>query len=597
MTWEFPSRRLYAATACTILLAAMPAAAQEKVKEPTPGPATTTSPPEFTLEIPEITAEGSTLDADAIRDVLTGNVADYADELATLDADRILIPQATLSVSGTDDEGEAVAFDINYNDIELTGVADGIAASVTIGGTTMAGPEDVSAELGALTAADFDIGATLAFYGLTDAADAGFKTIYRDLSFEGGTFSGDRVDCTIGAAAVEEFRARPLETSLVDFMALVTEMDAAGEEPPPELLARFLVTYADMLTAFESTPSTFDGIDCSGVTEDDVPLTFAMGKFTVGGFEPGRYPQVSVENFDVSIEGGPEAGDFSIGSMVFKGFDFSDQVEILRNVPENVDQTWFEANARSLIPAFEGFSLSGIQVDFPNPDAPNERITASVGAFDLSLANYVNGIPASVDSSASNVVINLPETSEDEQFQQMIAAGITRLDLGYNLSLAWDEATETIAVKDVTIEGADLATVKLAGTLGNAVAELFSTDTDAAAMAGMGVTVKDIKLDVTDAGLADIILTLAGAEQGANAATMRPMMAGVAEGMVMGFLGGDEQAAKVGAALAAFIRGNDTLSLTVTALDEAGLTMFDFMAAESDPTALISKVKIDATSE
>jgi len=75
------------------------------------------------------------------------------------------------------------------------------------------------------------------------------------------------------------------------------------------------------------------------------------------------------------------------------------------------------------------------------------------------------------------------------------------------------------------------------------------------------------------------------------------MMAGVAEGMVMGFLGGDEQAAKVGAALAAFIRGNDTLSLTVTALDEAGLTMFDFMAAESDPTALISKVKIDATSE
>ncbi|GLQ57590.1 hypothetical protein [Devosia nitrariae] len=597
MTWEFRSRRLHAATACTLLLAVTPVAAQEKVKEPAPAPAATTSPPEFRLEIPEITAEGSTLDADAIRDILTGNVADYAEELATLDADRILIPQATLSISGTDSTGENIVFDVDYNDIELTDVADGIAGSVSIGGTLVAGPEDASTELGAITAADFDIGATLAFYGLTDAADTGFKTIYRDLSFEGGTFSADRMDCTIGAAAIEEFRARPLGTSFVDFMALATELEAAGEEPSPELMSRFLVIYADMLTAFESTPSTFDGIDCSGVTEDDVPMTFAMGKLTIGGFEPGRYPQVSIENLEVMVEGGPEAGDFSVGSTVFKGFDFSAQAEVLRNAPENVDETWFESNARSLIPAFEGFALSDIAFDVPNPDAPGERITASVGAFDLSLANYVNGIPASIDSSASNVVINLPETSEDEQIQQMIAAGITSLDLGYNLSLAWDEATETIAVKDVTFDARDIMTLKLAGTLGNAVAELFSTDTNVAAMAGMGVTVKDVKLDITDAGFVKIALDMAGAEQGADAATMRPMMAGVAEGMVMGVLGGDEQAAKVGAAVAAFIRGNDTLSLTVTALDEAGLTMFDFMAAESDPTALISKVKIDATSE
>jgi hypothetical protein len=596
MTFEFRTRRL-PAIACALLLAAAPVVAQDKVKTPEPAETSAPSaPPEIAIEIPEITAEGSTLDADAIRDILTaGNVAGHAEELARLEADRIVIPQVLVSVTMPDDPDASTQF--SYNDIELSDVSGGVAASATIGGLTGTGPQDFTIEFGPMSAADFDIGATLAFYGyVAPGADTGFKTIYRDISFNGGSFAGDGLTCNIGAAFAEEFRARPLETPLTEIMTIATELEASGEEPPPAMIAKFLAVYADMITAFESTPMTFEGINCSGETEDG-PMTFALGTMTVDGFVPGTYPQVTISDIAVAVEGGPEAGTFNIGEVVLKSFDFSQQVELLRNAPEDVDESWFEANARSLIPAFEGFSFSGLDFDIPDPENPDARIAANIGAFDVSLANYVNGIPASIQSSASNIIVEVPADSGDPQVQQLIDAGIDRLDLGFNLSLAWDEASETIAVNDLTFEGANLATLKLAGTIGNAVAELFSTDTTVAQMAGLGVTVKDVRLDLTDAGLSDILLGIAGAEQGVDPATMRPMMAGVAEGMVMSVLGGDEAASSVGAAIAAFVRGNTSLSLTATALDEAGLSLFELMAAQEDPTTLLSKVKIDAVSE
>jgi hypothetical protein len=374
-------------------------------------------------------------------------------------------------------------------------------------------------------------------------------------------------------------------------------MEAAGEDVPPELLSQFMGVYADFLTAFRSSPLTFDGIDCTGTTEDGAPMTLSIGAMTVGGFEPGIYPEITLEGLDVSVEGGAEEGSFTLSQAVLKSFDFSQQVDVLENLPADAGEAWWQENFRTLIPAFGGFSLSGLSFDIPDPETEGARIAASVGSFDLTLEDYVNGIPASVDATASNVVIEIPENSQDPQVQQLLAAGITSLDLGFNLSFDWDEEAETIAVNAISLEGADLGSVTLSGTLGNAVAELFSTNTDAATVAGMGLTVEDATLEVNDAGMVEIILTQAGAEQGANAATMRPVMAGIAEGMAMGLLGGGEQAAKVGNAIGTFLRGGESLTLNVTAKDENGIGLAEFMAAQEDPTVLLQQVDVDATAQ
>lgn len=604
MTWEFRSRRVLAATLSAALLttalSSAPALAQKaKDKTPDAGAAATTAPveTEINIDIPDIEAQNSTLAADAIRDILTGNVAGYADQLATLDADSIVIPTVTVTYAASGEEGETTG-EIVYNDLELTDVADGVAASVSVGGFTFSdATSETVGDFGAMTANDFDIGTLLGFYGLVEDPGTEFKTVYRNFSFTGGTMKSPEMDCTIGAVAGEEFSARPIGTSFGELMALATEMEAAGEEVPPERMSQFWGIYADFLTAFRSSPMSFDGVDCTGVTEDGSPMMFSIGTMTVGGFEPGIYPAITLEGLDVSVEGGPEEGNFTLSQLVFKSFDFSEQIGVLESIPADAGEAWYQENFRSLIPAFGGFSFSGLGFDIPDPENAGTRISASVGEFDLTLENYINGIPTSVAASASNVVAEIPETSDDETVQQLIAAGITSLDLGFNLSIDWDETTETIAVNALSLEGAELGSINLSGTLGNAVAELFSANTDAATIAGMGLTVEDVMLAVNDAGIVEIVLAQAGKEQGTDAATMRPMMAGVAEGMAMALLGGGEQASKVGAAIGTFLRGGESLTLNVTAKDENGIGLAEFMAAQEDPTVLLQQVNVDATAQ
>src|SRR5690606_30409466 len=114
---------------------------------------------------------------------------------------------------------------------------------------------------------------------------------------------------------------------------------------------------------------------------------------------------------NVEIEGD---GTVTVANFTFKPMDLGDVITVLENAPDEVDEVWLEANARGLIPAMEGFSFSGIDIDVPDPDEPDTRIKASVGAFDVSLASYINGIPTDLDISATNIAADLPEDSGDE---------------------------------------------------------------------------------------------------------------------------------------------------------------------------------------
>jgi hypothetical protein len=114
----------------------------------------------------------------------------------------------------------------------------------------------------------------------------------------------------------------------------------------------------------------------------------------------------------------------------------------------------------------------------------------------------------------------------------------------------------------------------------------------------MGVAIKALKLDVTDAGLSDIVLAVAAADQGADPATLRPVFAGLAEGTIIGMMAGVADAAKLGAAINQFVSGKaKSLNIGIEAKEDPGLSMVDFMTAEDDPASLIGKVNISASAK
>ena len=180
----------------------------------------------------------------------------------------------------------------------------------------------------------------------------------------------------------------------------------------------------------------------------------------------------------------------------------------------------------------------------------------------------------------------------------MIALGVTSIDAGFTVDSTWNEAEDTVTINEMSVTGVDLATIALSGTIANAGEALFSLDEDEALAAAISVAISQLKLDITDAGLSDIIIAGVAADQSADPATLRPVYAGLAEGTVVGLLAGAAEAQKTGAAINAFISGKAKhLTIDMTAKELPGLGLVDFMAAETDPTALIGKVTIDATAK
>ncbi|UXN72553.1 hypothetical protein N8D56_14875 [Devosia sp. A8/3-2] len=422
-------QRSGAVAAVCLLSVALPAgtAQAQKVKTPAPAPAPVT---EFTVEIPTVDAVDSNLDEATLRDIFSGNVTDHAEELAGLSATSITIPEISVNVTTTigDTTNDTV---VTFTDLVLSDVVDGVAGSVKLAESGFDSGELGSADMGPFSANNFNISGVLGMYGTVDAAgQTELETIYTDLKFEGGKVAAPDMSCTFGPMTAAEFKARPLNFSFADFIGLSEAMENEGETPSPETIGKLMHLYADVFTAFESSPAEFGGFECSGVDAQDRPLTFSLDSMTMAGMSPGIYPTITLSGLDITVEGD---GKIGIGTIAIKETDLSGPIAVVQAAPEAIDRARLEANARSLIPAFAGFSVADVDVDVPDPENADGRIAASLGAFDLTLGAYRNGIPTDLLTSASNIVVNLPKDSDDEEIRQLAELGLTTIDAGFTV--------------------------------------------------------------------------------------------------------------------------------------------------------------------
>ncbi len=577
----------------TVSLAAisLPVMAKEKTKSKPAAETSEMVDVSYSVSIPTIDTVDANVEDDVLVDILSGDIVANAEALAALDATSITVPEIEVTVTG-DQDGVSQTATIMFSNLVLENVADGVAGSVTLSGAEV-GSEEGSFSIGALSAAQLDIGGLLGIYGLVDAGgQTELQTIYTDFLAEGGTLESPEVDCTIGPVSGAEFKARPLRTSFADMIALVERLEDDPENVDPALYGPLMRMYADLFTAFETSEVSFGGMSCKGVDDEEQAISFSVAGMTVGAMTPGIYPGISMDGFDIAVE---DDGTMSLENFTMKPIDLTGVIATLESAPDTIDDAWLEANMRGLVPAIEGFSMSGFSMDIPDPETKGGRIAAALGSFDLSLGSYRNGIPTDTEVSATNIKAELPQGTGDETVEQLRALGVTDIDAGFRIAASWNEGTSSIDIEEVSVTGVDLATVTLAATIANATEDLFSLDENVSLASAMGLTVKSLDASVVDEGLADIALAAVAADQGADAATLRPIYADLAKGTVISLLAGVADAAKLGDAVSAFIAGTaKTLEIGIDAKAEEGLGMLDFMAAETDPTALLSKVNISA---
>jgi len=144
------------------------------------------------------------------------------------------------------------------------------------------------------------------------------------------------------------------------------------------------------------------------------------------------------------------------------------------------------------------------------------------------------------------------------------------------------------------LTGVNLGSIGVISVIGQATRDLFSNDLDLALAAATGLTLKRVKIDMRDAGLANIILSTAAKEARKGVKEFRAAFAGVTQATMLLFLGGAADVNKVTKAVGDFINGARTLSVSVTARDPAGVSFNELEALKDDPTGLADKVTIDA---
>lgn len=555
----------------------------------------TTGPDGFRLTVPTVETTGANLDEAAVRAIFAGDFAGTADELAALDAESIRIPEIRIEFEAVMEGGTPEHSVIVYRDFELLDVADGVASSASVGGAEIETGDDITWTFGGMSSGRLDIGGILGFYGLGGkAGGTAIKPVYADLVFEGFEISSPEFNCGVGAARTDEFSARPLQHSFQEMMDVaqqVESQEAAGEKPDPEAVATLVAFYVEFLTAFRSSPAEFDGFSCAGTDDEGKALEISSGPLVIGGFEPGVYPPIEVNDFRIEVE---NDGWLELGNFTWKAMDFTAAVAALEAAGSGLDEAWFTANWRRLVPVFEGLSLTGFAMDIPDEDNPGQRIEASIGGFDLTLEAYRSGIPTRLAVRAEDLKVAIPPTSATDEGPDLAALGVDHLDLDYDMVLSWDEASETIVVERLAVAWTDMGSMVLSGTLGNATAALFSEDIATAMAASQALTLKQVEIDIVDEGLTPMIIALAAREEDQEPAAFRAVLSGIAQGFPLAVLGPTEDAMNLGTALRSFIDGQPNLHITATASDPAGISLADLKALEQDPSKLADKVTIVA---
>lgn len=546
------------------------------------------------VSIPTVTAVDSSMDEVTLREVLSGNLAAHASELAALSATSITVPEITLTITTSENGGTPQVTEMSYKDLVLRDVKNGIAASASVGSAVSKSPEGTFT-FGKMSTGLLDIGGILALYAMVPGtgSEPPLKPIYRNFTWDGAKFEADGVSCDIGRIATDEFDARPLKVSFKELTDAANELEAAKDGAPPAAAMGKVVTFlTDIFQAFKSTPTTVGAIDCSGTGKDGKPFALTLGGVEMGGFSPGSYPAVTINDLKIA------ASDGSVGlkSATFKAIDFGQPLEALK-AASGVDPAWFDKNWRKIIPAWGGMSLSGLAVDVPDPEQPGGRVQLNVADFDLTLSDYLNGIPTRISSSAHGVDMPLPPDSDDDTAKMLKAIGISKINASYEFTASWDKAGQAIRIDNLSVSGADLGSFALAAVAGNATEQLFAVDPDLQQAASMGVTVKSITFTITDSGLGDKLVPLLAAEQNADPATFRTQMAGVAEGAALQMLGSTDAARALGAAVGDFMSGKTkSVRIDVTAKDPNGISVPQLMQASDDPTVLASAVDITGSS-
>jgi hypothetical protein len=554
---------------------------------------------DFTYEAKWIDFSGVTVSRRDVESLFSSASEPFADRLTRISARQVTAPE----IKVTQKLGKATQT-IFYRNVSLNDVVQGQIAKSVIGAmaieqTGVKG--NVLFSYGQTTVSDLNAPAFVRLYETKDdSAAAPMTRIYGAFTMDylDMVDSGENVSVQIARLSGRDVMARPIRDSWGGIMAFFTEM-GGKDNLSPEEETRLKSTVIDVMGSFdigfvEATGIQFKGSPKGVPSGNDKKPTGSINRIAYTGATASQPADIRLEGF----EAGGQDGRVKVGAISLTGFSLTptlNGLKALQGKPiENLDQ---EA-LRALVPTLGTLRLSGIDVDLPNESSEKitERVNFTLKDFEVTADRPVNGLPTNIRIEQRNLVIALPSNGTDDLAKELAALGYKSLDSSFLVAATWNEAANEIALKEVSVQGQDMGSLSLTGTIGNVTKDLFSPDEATAAAALIGAKAKAADIVVEDKGLLGRYLANAAKEQKTTPEALRTIYASAAPFVVSSMMGGSEQAKTLGQAVGRFIAKPGKLTLNAQPKNPSGFGVMDAMLA-SDPKEALAKLNISAKVE
>ncbi|RVJ85174.1 hypothetical protein [Sinorhizobium medicae] len=560
------------------------------------------------VEVPQATVQEANLSYGTMTEIFGGRGdLPLSKRIELFAARRVVAPEilVTQTVGGSEQK-------LVYRNVVSEGIADGRVSRFSAEGASFefgvdgnggeaGGKKRLTGSLGPMTVQDMDAAYLARLY--TDKAgpqDKEAKPVYGPSSVKDIVFSDGEARFGYAEIRSSGISMAMTDQPLLETLNALSAVSAPDELPPAERQAYFtrILSIIDMT---KKADIEMLGLNMEVPAKDGdkgKKIKFATDRLAI---------QLDGQTLDATLNGLSMAegeSHFKISEAALSGFSWSPTFKALEQMVALDEQQLESFPFTTLLPEFGTVRLAGIDADLPGSvengeTSPStaERVRFSLKEYEAALTKPRNGIPTDIRVSYQDLTVPVPANIEEKTLAELRKLGIDELVLSSSLEAAWDEAQQTLVIKEISTSLKDLAGFSFSGVMGGVSGDFFSGDEAKMRVALFGLTAREAELEIEDKGLAAKGLKAYAEQNGMTEDQARGMLTMTSSVVLQQFADEEPRLQDVVDAVSKFIAKPGTFTLTVKSKSPSGLGALELAVASQNPLLLLDRVDIEAVAE
>ncbi|WP_322886197.1 hypothetical protein U8C32_29485 (plasmid) [Sinorhizobium medicae] len=560
------------------------------------------------VEVPQATVQEANLGYGTTTEIFGGRGdLPLSKRIELFAARRVVAPEilVTQTVGGSEQK-------LVYRNVVSEGIADGRVSRFSAEGASfefgvdgnggeVGGKKRLTGSLGPMTVQDMDAAYLARLY--TDKAgpqDKEAKPVYGPSSVKDIVFSDGEARFGYAEIRSSGISMAMTDQPLLETLNALSAVSAPDELPPAERQAYFtrILSIIDMT---KKADIEMLGLNMEVPAKDGdkgKKIKFATDRLAI---------QLDGQTLDATLNGLSMAegeSHFKISEAALSGFSWSPTFKALEQMVALDEQQLESFPFTTLLPEFGTVRLAGIDADLPGSvengeTSPStaERVRFSLKEYEAALTKPRNGIPTDIRVSYQDLTVPVPANIEEKTLAELRKLGIDELVLSSSLEAAWDEAQQTLVIKEISTSLKDLAGFSFSGVMGGVSGDFFSGDEAKMRVALFGLTAREAELEIEDKGLAAKGLKAYAEQNGMTEDQARGMLTMTSSVVLQQFADEEPRLQDVVDAVSKFIAKPGTFTLTVKSKSPSGLGALELAVASQNPLLLLDRVDIEAVAE